>query len=219
MITDYASLQTDIADWLNREDLTAVIPTFIQLCDAQLKRRIKTKFKTTLSLPILAANGGAETISGTSPDQILSLYITSPEEYAGKINPVTPDQLWDSRRVERHASARPKVASIVDLQVLFSPVPDQDYDAELVIEGPLVALSDVDTTNYVILNAPDVYLYGSLAQSAPYLREDPRVELWSGKFEMSLKELEAQRDLNEWPNTPIQAVPSPIGVLTVDDQR
>lgn len=38
LVTTYATLQTAIADWLNRSDLTAVIPNFIQNAEQRLKR-------------------------------------------------------------------------------------------------------------------------------------------------------------------------------------
>ena len=40
-ITTYAELQTAVGDFLNRSDLTATIPTFIDLCEAQLQRDIR----------------------------------------------------------------------------------------------------------------------------------------------------------------------------------
>src|SRR6056300_1672468 len=40
-ITNYTNLQTTIADFLNRDDLTAVIPTFIQMAEAQMNRDIR----------------------------------------------------------------------------------------------------------------------------------------------------------------------------------
>lgn len=41
MISDYASLQTAIADWLARADLTDQIPTFITLAEARLNRDLR----------------------------------------------------------------------------------------------------------------------------------------------------------------------------------
>jgi len=42
-ITDYASLQSQIAAWLNREDLTAQIPVFIQFVEADINTRLRTR--------------------------------------------------------------------------------------------------------------------------------------------------------------------------------
>ena len=40
-LTNYTELKSNIADFLNREDLTAVIPTFIALAEAQINRDIR----------------------------------------------------------------------------------------------------------------------------------------------------------------------------------
>jgi hypothetical protein len=36
----YAGLQASVADWLNRADLTAVVPDFIAMAEAQISRRL-----------------------------------------------------------------------------------------------------------------------------------------------------------------------------------
>lgn len=41
MIQDYATLQQAIADWLARADLTAQIPTFIQLAEQRFARDLR----------------------------------------------------------------------------------------------------------------------------------------------------------------------------------
>lgn len=43
MINDYATLQAAIADELARADLTAAIPNFIQLAEADLNRQVRTR--------------------------------------------------------------------------------------------------------------------------------------------------------------------------------
>lgn len=40
-ITTYAELKTSITDFLNRDDLTTVAPTFISLAEADMQRRVR----------------------------------------------------------------------------------------------------------------------------------------------------------------------------------
>ena len=42
-ITNYTQLQSSIASWLLRDDLTAVIPDFITLAEAQFNREIRNR--------------------------------------------------------------------------------------------------------------------------------------------------------------------------------
>ena len=40
-ITTYTELKAAIADFLNRDDLSAVVPTFISLAEADIQRRVR----------------------------------------------------------------------------------------------------------------------------------------------------------------------------------
>ena len=40
-IDTYSELKSAIADWLNRDDLTSVIPNFIELAEAELTRNLR----------------------------------------------------------------------------------------------------------------------------------------------------------------------------------
>ena len=48
-ISTYAELQSAVGDFLNRQDLTTVIPTFIALAEADLNRSIRHRSMLTRS--------------------------------------------------------------------------------------------------------------------------------------------------------------------------
>ena len=50
---------------------------------------------------------------------------------------------------------------------------------ELLYYQKIPALSASNTTNWLLTAHPDVYLYGALMQSAPYLDDDQRMQVWS----------------------------------------
>ena len=39
-------------------------------------------------------------------------------------------------------------------------------------------------------SSPDIYLYGSLLQSAPYLVDDARIPVWASMYQKLVKDLE-----------------------------
>ncbi len=41
------------------------------------------------------------------------------------------------------------------------------------------ALSDANTSNWLLACAPDAYLYGALLESAPYIKDDERIAVWT----------------------------------------
>ena len=53
-------------------------------------------------------------------------------------------------------------------------------------------LSGSAPTNWVITNAPDVYLYGTLLEAEPFLMNDARVQLWATAFKQSITDIQEQ---------------------------
>jgi len=47
-------------------------------------------------------------------------------------------------------------------------------------------LSDSTTTNWLLEYYPDAYLYGSLVHSAPYLKEDARLQTWAALYQSAV---------------------------------
>ena len=51
----------------------------------------------------------------------------------------------------------------------------------------MTALSSSNTTNDILTNFPDLYLYGSLAETSPFLMQDERLQVWSALYKESVK--------------------------------
>ena len=133
-LTTYTELKSSIADWLNRSDLTTVIPDFISLAEAQIERTLRTRQM------IIRANASFDAQYGAVPADFL-------EVKAFKLtstNPITPlsfmtmDAL-DEESTKFTASGRPKFFGVVGTQFRFVPTPDASYTAE--IEGTGLGLN------------------------------------------------------------------------------
>ena len=75
-----------------------------------------------------------------------------------------------------------------------SPTPDGAYTYDMTYYKSFDALTDVATTNWVILNAPDLYLYGTLLQAEPFLMNDQRIALWERGMRQVINDLQEQDD-------------------------
>jgi len=69
------------------------------------------------------------------------------------------------------------------------PTPNATTDFELLYYQKLPALSSSNADNWLLLEAPDVYLYGALLHSAPYLSEDERVGVWAQMYSAAIQRL------------------------------
>lgn len=67
-------------------------------------------------------------------------------------------------------------------------------------------LSDSNTTNWVILNAPDVYLYGALLQAEPFLQNDQRIPVWERGLRQALSDLQSQDDKDRYSGSELRVM-------------
>jgi hypothetical protein len=188
-LSTYAELKTSIGDWLNRSDLTSVIPDFISLAEAQIERTLRARQM------IVRANASFDAQYGAVPSDFLeakSLKLTS-------TNPQSPlsflsiDAL-DAEMTKYTASGKPKFFGVVGGQLRIVPTPDATYTTELTYYAKLSKLSSSNTTNWLLTSSPDIYLYGSLLQAAPYLQDDARIQTWATLYERALNDLQTADD-------------------------
>jgi len=92
------------------------------------------------------------------------------------------------------SSGKPLYFTVVGNQFRLLPIPDGAYTAELVYYAKLTKLSSTVATNWLLTQAPDVYLYGALLQAAPYLQDDARIPVWSSLYQAGLDQLQIADD-------------------------
>jgi hypothetical protein len=190
-LTTYTELKTSLADWLNRSDLTSVIPDFISLAEAQMERQLRTRQMIVRANASFAA--AAE--YGTVPDDFLET-----KSIKLNTNPITNlqfqtiDAMDSLSNTTYLSSGKPLYFSVVGNQFRLLPIPDGAYTAELVYYAKLTKLSSTVATNFLLTQAPDVYLYGSLLQAAPYLQDDARISVWSSLYAAGLEQLQIADD-------------------------
>lgn len=184
-ITSYATLQTAIGDFLNRDDLTSVAPTFIQLAEAQINRDVRhwrMEASTTIS-----ANAQFESLPADWIETIRLAVATGsgPET----MDLISRQAMQDKRTGSNDVGGVPRFYAHTAGQLEIYPTPDDTYTLTLDYLAKIPALSDSNTSNWLLTNAPDVYLYGSLLHSAPYLVEDPRLQVWAQLYSAAVARL------------------------------
>ena len=182
-ISTYAELKSSVADFLNRSDLTSVIPNFIALAEADLNRKLRApEMVTRLSVTVDAEyeNRPSDWLE-TIRYQINSNPIT-PLEF------VTPEEAI-IQKTKFSTAGQPIFFSTVGTQFQHVPAPDTAYTGELLYYAKVPSLSDTTTTNWLLTSSPDIYLYATLMQSAPYLKEDERIGIWAGLYNTLMEDL------------------------------
>ena len=180
-ITTYTELKAAIADFLLRTDLTSVIPTFISLAEAQIARDLrhwKQEKRVTTS-----ANERYENL----PNDCLEIKLVSLS--SGKMLQTISSSEMASRRERNISASEPKYVRVTADQLEFYPTPDSSYEISMQYYGRIPALSDSEPDNWLLRDAADIMLYGSLIHSAPYLADDSRIGIWVGLYQSGVDKL------------------------------
>ena len=105
------------------------------------------------------------------------------------VNLISRDAMADKRGKNEDTSGTVMYYTHADGQFQLYPTPSDDTDFELLYIQKLDALSGSNADNWLLLDSPDVYLYGALLHSAPYLAEDERVAVWAQMYAASVQRL------------------------------
>lgn len=188
-ITNYSQLKTAIADFLNRDDLAATVPTFIALAEADINRRLRhwqMEERATVTL-----SGRYTPIPA---DWIETIRFQVNSEGTRPLDLISRAEMLDRRASARDASGLPEFYTMSAGEFEVFPTPDQSYTADLLYTATVPALSDAAPTNWLLTAASDAYLYGALVHSAPYLQDDARASVWASFFQSAIDALNVASD-------------------------
>ena len=167
VITNYATLKTEIAAWLARDDLTAAIPGFIQNAENKLYRTLNLRNEeTALSVTI---TGGVAAVPSDFKALRFAYYNSSPSTL---LEWSAIEELYRSYP-DRSGGQTPKIISREATNFVFGPV-SADGTLKGVYYAKKAGLATTDPSWYVT-NAPEVLLYGALLEAAPYIFGDERI--------------------------------------------
>lgn len=165
----FTNLKTALASWLHRDDLTSQIPDFITLIESKMSEDLTAKAMQTTST-LVTVVGTAYVDLPTDFKRAIRLTLTaSPVEV---LRYATPEEL--SSEFADGTTDQPILYTIIGTQLQLSPAPDAVYSMPLTYERRIPALSDTNTTNWLLTRSPNAYLFGALMMAQPYIVNDPR---------------------------------------------
>lgn len=169
----YGELKTAVADWLKRSDLTSNIPTFVGLAEANIRRDVRVRAMEQ------EATGTLTAVTLALPTRFLEarrvILGTTVQDY------VTPNEWYGLR------------ASSTDQYTILGESFHFQKLANYAIRywQAFASLSADGDTNWLLTNAPDVYLWASLEQAAIFIRDDSMAALSRAQYQNALARLNA----------------------------
>ena len=162
-ITDYAGLKSAIATWIARDDLTAYVADFIVFAEGYINSRLRVRqMEEVVSLsPTL----GVFTLP-TDYLQYRKLVMDNGTRYPlAYITPDAADMKYPTR-----PDGIPQHFTIIGSSLYTFPTTDADI--ELTYWQGIPALSDSNTTNWLLTLRPEAYLRLGCAFASEFIKSD-----------------------------------------------
>lgn len=184
VISSYSTLLTEVASWLARGDLTSAIPGFVQNWEEKFLRQPKNFgpwMETALSVAI--------STTAAVPSDYRALKIAYLNGQSNR--PLVPSSLEQVLMAYPRASGagQPKWIARDGANFVFGPVPSGSYtlNGTYYAKPTLLRNFAADAAaHFLIVNAPDLLLYGALLEAQPYLMNDKRLPVWQGFHDKAL---------------------------------
>jgi hypothetical protein len=194
----YSDLQTSIANYLARSDLTSQIPDFITFAENRLRRelRIRQMLKSVTT----------STVSGDSTVEVPSDFLEI-RDFVVMTNPITPMSYSSPSTLSNDPRTSevgvPRSYTILANEFQLAPSPDAVYTLKLLYYSAPAYLSSSNTTNTFLTTAPDALLYASLIEAEPYLMNDARVNTWGTMYDRAIASLTKSDESTQYSGVPL----------------
>lgn len=184
-LSTYAQLKAAVADWCHRTDLTAQIVDFIALAESQIRRDVRCRAMQILATGTLTGETLAQPTRYLEADRLL--LADSEQSF---VAPGVYAQLQEdssTRQVFTHMGT--------NLYILQGSSGDTYSLLYWQQFAPFSADAD---TNWLLANAPEIYLSGALVQAGEYLNDDAMMAKHAAIYQASVKLLRSSEQRSQY---------------------
>jgi hypothetical protein len=182
----YADLQTSVGRWLKRTNLNDQIPDFISLAEARLNRRLSVRQMRTWLTVTPSTN-----------------FVTLPGDYNRAIRVMYGDQRLD---FTSENIADPMMTeggqwnqfTIAGNKLWLLTQIDGTTKLTLHYYQQIEPLSDSNTSNWLLEDGPDLYLYAALLEAEVFIKNDDRIAVWTAALERAMADIESNDDAGQF---------------------
>lgn len=191
-IGTYDDLVAMVGNWLDRDDLNDRIPEFISLLEGRLNRLLRTVMQETPAT--FSITSGSYDLP-TDFRKMRKLY------YAGQpammLSEVAPGDLvnWSGspQPITRVYAIEGRTLSFAD-----AATPERPITLSALYWRRIPPLGTFQPTNWLMLEHPDIYLWGALHQAATYIRDGEAVDACKIYLDEGIAELMAMSSKDQY---------------------
>lgn len=180
----WAGLQTSLANWLNRDDLsTTEIPEAIALAERRFQRKIFTPDREA-ALSLTATSGTVALPADfwgihSGPYVDASSDVVLEKKTVNELRTLYPDS----------TTGTPLVYAIDGTNMLLGPIPSSSTAIKGTYYAVIPVLSGSQTTNWLLTAYPDVYMHAALAELNILVRDLEWYQLFEQRTVDAIEEI------------------------------
>ena len=195
--TSYDNLKTNIADYLARGDLNDKIPMFVSLAEKRLNRDLR--LRQTLQQSTYSMDSGFNIPTPTDFLEMKDIHLEGNPPV--NLDFRTVNQFYRSSNVSGNGS--PTIYTLVSDNFVLAPRPTGASTVNMTYYKIPRVLSDTNPSNEYLEVCPDLLLYASLVESAPFLMDDARLQTWEALYTRGLTSITKSDEQSEFPAQPL----------------
>ena len=196
--TSYDNLKTNIADYLARQDLNDKIPMFVSLAEKRLNRDLRLRQMLQQSTYTLTSGYKVPTPADFLEMKDIHIDANPPVN----LNFKTVSQFY--RLGSSSSTGQPINYTLVSDNFVLAPRPVSDPTViNMTYYKIPKVLSDTNPSNEYLEVCPDLLLYASLVESAPFLMDDERLVTWENLYTRGLTSITKSDEQSEFPAQPL----------------
>ena len=195
--TSYDNLKTNIADYLARQDLTDKIPMFVALAEKRLNRDLR--LRQTLQQSTYNLTSGFQVPTPSDFLEMKDIHIDA--NPIVNLNFKTVSQFYRLDNVS--GSGNPVNYTLVSNNFVLAPRPTGSSTINMTYYKIPNILSETNQSNEYLDVCPDLLLYASLVESAPFLMNDERLTTWEALYTRGLTSITKSDEQSEFPAQPL----------------
>ena len=195
--TSYANLKTNIASYLARTDLTEQIPMFISLAEKRLNRDLR--LRQTLQQSTYTMPSGYEVPTPADFLELKDIHLQGNPPITLTFQTVS--QFYRDAAV--NTQGQPIKYTLVADNFVLAPQPTGSSVVNMTYYKIPQPMSETNPTNEYLDVCPDLILYASLAESAPFLMDDPRLATWQALYAEGLASITKSDESSTFPAQPL----------------
>lgn len=177
-LDSYANLKQAIQNFSHRDDVSSVIDDFIDLAENRIDNGLR-----------LRSNELRSTATAPTSDRFLAL----PDRFLEmrRLSLINGSNTYDieyraPEALKLESAGIPKFFTITS-QIEFDRTPSSGYTIEMAYYARLNPLSDSNTSNNVLTDYPNLYLYGALVELHQWARDESASAYYLSIFNTELE--------------------------------